>query len=82
MPKDLVDAIDGMVGRRGRSKFLTEAAEKEIRRLRLRKAAEKAGGSLRHVNIAGWETDESASEWVRASRRGDEEKARRGLRDA
>jgi len=40
---------------------------KENRR-KLAKAAEKAGGSLEHVGTPGWETSESAAEWVRASR--------------
>ena len=74
MPKALVETIDALVGKRRRSEFLTEAAEKEIRRLKLGKAAEKAGGSLEHVDTPGWETSESAAEWVRASRRADDER--------
>jgi hypothetical protein len=32
-------------------------------------AVEKAGSSLKHVDIPGWETSKSAAEWVHASRR-------------
>ena len=46
IPKALVETIDALVGKRHRSEFLTEAAEKEVRRLKLIKAVEKAGGSL------------------------------------
>ncbi len=71
IPKALVETIDTLVGKRRRSEFLTEAAEKEVRRRKLIKAADKAGGSLEHVDIPGWESSESAAEWVRVSRRAD-----------
>lgn len=74
IPKALVETIDALVGKRHRSEFLTEAAEKEVRRRKLLKAAEKADGSLEHVDIPGWETSESAAEWVRALRRSDDER--------
>jgi hypothetical protein len=73
MPKALVEAIDRLVGRRSRSKFVTEAAENEVRRLKLAEAAEKAGGSLANVDVPGWETPESTAQWVRASRQADQE---------
>lgn len=77
IPKELVETIDSLVGKRHRSEFLTEAAEKEVRRLKLIKAAEKAGGSLKHVHTPGWEISGSAAEWVRASRRLDNERVER-----
>lgn len=77
IPKALVETIDALVGKRHRSEFLTDAAEKEVRRLKLIKAAEKAGGSLEHIDIPGWETSESSTEWVRASRRSDAERLER-----
>ena len=81
IPKALVETIDALVGKRRRSEFLTEAAEKEIRRRKLIKAAEKAGGSLEHEDIPGWESSESAAKWVRASRRSDEERLSRILKE-
>lgn len=81
MPKGLVETIDRLVGRRSRSKFVTEAAENEVRRLKLAEAAEKAGGSLANVHIPGWETRESAAQWVRASRQADQERVDRELQN-
>src|SRR5918912_1509457 len=77
IPKELLETIDALVGKRHRSEFLTEAAEKEVRRRKLIQAAERAGGSLTDVDTPGWETSESAAEWVRASRRLDTERLKR-----
>jgi len=68
MPTELVRSIDELVGRRARSRFLAEAAQEKLRRVRQRQAIESVAGSLRNANIPGWETPEAASEWVRASR--------------
>lgn len=72
MPKEMIRAIDHLVGRRCRSKFLTEAAEEKLRRLRQRTALEKVAGSLRDVDVPGWETPEAVSEWVAESRAADD----------
>jgi hypothetical protein len=77
VPKDLVASIDELVGRRGRRKSLTEAAKKELARIRLARAAWEAMGSLEDVDIPGWETSESAAEWVRASREVDQARLER-----
>ena len=45
IPQQLVAEIDTLVGKRGRSAFLTQAAEKELMRLRQIKALESAAGS-------------------------------------
>src|SRR5258708_19766933 len=45
IPADLAGEIDKLVGRRGRSGFLAEAARKELKRLRMLKTLEKASGS-------------------------------------
>lgn len=41
----------------------------KARKDKLLKAAEKAGGSLEHVDTSGWETSEAAAQWVHDSRR-------------
>src|SRR5438067_6759037 len=41
MPRELVETIDKLVGRRARSRFLTEAAEREVRRLKLIKVPKR-----------------------------------------
>ncbi|MGO9272474.1 MAG: hypothetical protein ACLQOO_19965 [Terriglobia bacterium] len=45
IPEYLVVQIDLIVGKRGRSKFFTQAGEKELMRLRQLKAIEAAAGS-------------------------------------
>lgn len=76
MPKGLVASIDRVVGRRRRSRFIAEAAEEKLIRLRRIAAFHKVAGSLAESDIPGWETSEAAAEWVRASRRADEERLR------
>src|SRR3989304_3474545 len=74
IPKELVESIDKTVGRRARSRFLVEAAEEKLRRIRLARAADKVAGSLANVDIPGWETPEAASKWVRDLRKSDDER--------
>lgn len=77
IPKELVNSVDELVGKRSRSRFFTEAVEEKLGRARLAKAARKLVGSLSGVDIPGWESSKSAAEWVRASRRRDDEKLAR-----
>ena len=72
MPKETVHDIDELVGRRGRSKFLVDAAEEKLRRLRQQAALRKVAGSLKDVDIPGWETPQAASAWVTESRAADD----------
>lgn len=76
IPKELVDSVDELVGRRSRSRFFSEAVEEKLARVKLSRAARKVVGSLANVDIPGWETSEVASDWVRASRRADDERLR------
>ena len=69
IPDELVEAVDDMVGPRKRSEFVTEAVNKEVRRRKLLASAKKAAGSLKDVDIPGWETSESAAKWVHDLRR-------------
>lgn len=75
--RELVKSVDELVGRRSRSKFFAEAVEEKLARIRLTKLARKAVGSLANVETPGWETSESAAEWVSSSRTADENRARR-----
>ncbi len=65
---DLVEEVDKRVGKRRRSEFINEAVEASLKRLRLIESAEAVAGSLKDVNVPGWETEESALEWVRKMR--------------
>jgi hypothetical protein len=62
-------AVDQLVGQRGRSRFFAEAVEEKLVRVRLLQAVRKVAGSLEVVDIPGWESAETAAEWVRALRR-------------
>jgi len=44
IPQDVLEQIDGLVGKRKRSKFITEATKKELKRLKLQGALERAAG--------------------------------------
>ena len=81
VPAELVESVDALVGRRKRSQFFAEAVAEKIARARRIALAHKVVGSLRDVDIPGWETRESTSEWVRASRQMDEERLGRIERD-
>jgi hypothetical protein len=66
IPEDVVTAIDAVVGARGRSRFLVEAAERELRRLAQSKALEKAAGAWKRADHP--ELDKGAAAWVKSLR--------------
>ncbi len=63
----LVAEIDTVVGKRGRSAFLTQAAEKELMRLRQIKALETVAGSWKDKDHP--ELKQGAAKWVKKLRR-------------
>jgi metal-responsive CopG/Arc/MetJ family transcriptional regulator len=71
IPKEIVDSVDAVVGKRGRSKFFVDAVEEKLARSRLAELAGRMAGSLAGVDIPGWESGEAAAAWVRASREED-----------
>ena len=78
IPEPLVSEIDRLVGKRGRSEFLTRAAEKELRRLQQIKALEAASGAWKdkdHPELRG-----GAARWVREIRRENERRLKAGHR--
>jgi hypothetical protein len=67
LPQKLAAEIDKIAGPRGRSAFLVESAEREIRRLKLAAFLEDTVVAWRqeeHPEIAG----EGAAQWVRYQR--------------
>src|SRR4051812_44732096 len=70
IPETLVDEIDRVVGKRGRSGFLIQAAEKELRRLRQITALEGAAGSWKDKDHPEFKT--GVAEWVRELRKENE----------
>jgi len=67
IPEPLVSEIDRLVGKRGRSEFLSQAAEKELRRLQQIKALEGAAGSWKDKDHP--ELKAGAAHWVRELRK-------------
>ena len=66
IPYQLAAEIDTLVGKRGRTAFLTEAAEKELMRLRQIKALESAAGSWKDKDHP--ELSEGTAKWVKKLR--------------
>ena len=75
IPERLAEEIDTLVGKRARSSFLTEAAWKEVRRLRMLNALEQASGSWKdkdHPELKG-----GAARYVEKIRKEDEKRFER-----
>jgi metal-responsive CopG/Arc/MetJ family transcriptional regulator len=80
LPKELLEAVDELVGPRKRSAFIAEAVEALVARERLGKALEEATGFLAAEDYPEWETPEKISAWVRELRREADESTERKLR--
>ena len=72
IPQQLVARIDIIVGKRGRSKFLVHAAEKELMRLGQLKALEAAADSWKDKDHP--ELKHGAAKWVDKLRQEDEKR--------
>ena len=74
IPDHVVDAIDALVGSRQRSSFLTQAAERELMRLRQLKALDElvTWNDKDHPELEG-----GAAEWVAELRQQDEARFQR-----
>jgi Arc/MetJ-type ribon-helix-helix transcriptional regulator len=72
LSEQLVKDIDTMVGSRQRSSFITQAAERELMRLRQLKTLKAAAGSWKdkdHPELTG-----GAAKWISKLRREDEQR--------
>jgi metal-responsive CopG/Arc/MetJ family transcriptional regulator len=78
-PKELVLAVDELVGQRKRSAFVTEAVAEKLERERLGRALAETVGSLAAADYPEWETQEKISAWVREQRAFDNESTNRKL---
>ena len=68
LPDELVEEIDELVGKRNRSRFLTEAATERLRRERLRRTIREGAGILSDEDYPEWSTSDKVVEWVRKLR--------------
>jgi hypothetical protein len=75
IPEDLTREIDRLVGKRGRSAFLAQAARKELKRLGMLHALERAAGAWKDKDHP--ELRKGAAQWVESLRRQDERRFRR-----
>ena len=67
LPEDILQSIDKLMGKRKRSRFVAEAARKELKRMTLESALEKAAGAWKdedHPEIK----QKGTSQWVRDMR--------------
>ena len=69
MSAELIAEIDAQVGPRRRSRFIEDAVTEKLRRQRRVEAFDRVVGSLKDVDIPGWETPETAAQWVHDLRR-------------
>lgn len=70
IPEQLVKEIDTLVGSRQRSRFLTQAAERELMRLRQLKALDSSAGAWKdsdHAELKG-----GSAKWVKNLRQENE----------
>ena len=75
IPAGLVAEIDRLVGKRARSRFLTDLAAQELRRLRLLKALGRSRPAWKPSDHA--ELKKGSEVWIRRLRRQDEARFRK-----
>jgi metal-responsive CopG/Arc/MetJ family transcriptional regulator len=71
LSEEVLDAIDERVGRRGRSRFLEQAAREKLDRDALMKALDDSFGIATGPRYEHWKDRETVKEWVRRVRRGE-----------
>ena len=72
VPEDLLKEIDELSGKRKRSRFITEATRKEIRRLKFLKAIKETAGAWKDEDHP--ELEKGVDNWVRTLREEDEKR--------
>lgn len=68
MPDELLGAIDRVVGKRGRSRFIGEAAAEKLERLALADAITQTAGIARGAAYGHWRDRDAVADWVRRGR--------------
>lgn len=69
MSDEVLAAIDEVAGRRGRSRFLEEAAREKLERLALVESLEATAGIARGSAYRHWRDRRAAAAWVGKARR-------------
>jgi Arc/MetJ-type ribon-helix-helix transcriptional regulator len=78
IPEPLVSEIDRLVGKRGRSEFLTQAAERELRRLQQIRALENVARAWKDRNHPALKA--GAARWVKEIRKENEQRLHKAAR--
>jgi metal-responsive CopG/Arc/MetJ family transcriptional regulator len=79
LPRELVEAVDRIVGSRRRSQYVEDAVSEKLMRDRQRAALEQYAGILDPAAHPEWSTPEQTSAWVRDLRAQAEERTARKL---
>ena len=66
---EVVEAVDAVAGKRGRSRFIEEAAKEKLERLALAESLEATAGIARGRPYRQWRDRQAAAAWVRSTRR-------------
>jgi hypothetical protein len=69
MSDEVLKAVDDVAGKRGRSRFLEEAAREKLDRLALAEALGATAGIARGRSYGHWRDRAAAAAWVRKTRR-------------
>lgn len=69
---DVIEEIDRLVGQRGRSRFLTEAARDKLARVELERTLATTAGVLKDKDYPEFADQDAINEWVRRQRRTEE----------
>jgi len=72
MSDEVLEAIDEVAGKRGRSRFLEAAAKASLERVELERAIHDSFGIARGRGYEHWRDRKATEEWVRSVRRTDE----------
>jgi hypothetical protein len=64
LPGELIERIDPLIWPDQRSQFLTDAATRALKQAEFLALAREMAGSLADYDAPGWETSESAAQWV------------------
>ena len=74
IPAELAEQIDALAGKRGRSRFFTDLAEREVRRHRLLQVLDEVAGSWKDEDHP--DLKDGADKWVERLRQEDERRFR------
>jgi metal-responsive CopG/Arc/MetJ family transcriptional regulator len=69
MADDVMEAVDRLVGERGRSRFLEEAAREKLARVELEETLRATAGTVSAASHPEWRDRQSTAAWVSSIRK-------------